>query len=142
MCQKSRPLRGSLSTEPIQELSMNPAEAAIAEDADNIPAAGVFGEMSHDRVRVRQVGSLLASRLEVPHQPFGVESLIDADLLEAGDFGDIHPGYAWRREILQVQTNGLFRVDFWVWSSMDKTATESRMSILLYRPDSIQRSLR
>lgn len=61
---------------------------------------------------------------------------------EAGDFGDIHPGYAWRREILQVQTNGLFRVDFWVWSSMDKTATESRMSILLYRPDSIQRSLR
>lgn len=62
--------------------------------------------------------------------------------LESGDFGEIHPGYAWRREIVQVQTNGLFRVDFAVWSSMDRPGTESRMSILLFRPDSIQRPLR
>ncbi len=61
---------------------------------------------------------------------------------ETGDFGDIHPGYAWRREINQVQTNGLFRVDFFVWSAADRTATESRMSILLFRPDSIQRPFR
>ena len=61
---------------------------------------------------------------------------------ETGDFGEIHPGYAWRREINQVQTNGLFRVDFFVWSAADRTATESRMSILLFRPDSIQRPFR
>ena len=61
---------------------------------------------------------------------------------ETGDFGDIHPGYGWRREINQVQTNGLFRVDFFVWSAADRTATESRMCILLFRPDSIQRPFR
>jgi Tfp pilus assembly protein PilV len=61
---------------------------------------------------------------------------------ESGDFGDMHPGYAWKREIIQVQTNGLFRVDFAVWSASDPRATESKMSILLYRPESVQRPLR
>ena len=61
---------------------------------------------------------------------------------ESGDFGDVHPGYAWKREIIQVQTNGLFRVEFAVWSASDPRATESKMSILLYRPESVQRQLR
>ena len=61
---------------------------------------------------------------------------------DAGDFGEVHPGYAWRREIIQVQTNGLFRVDFAVWSASDPSATESKMSVLLYRPESVQRQLR
>lgn len=61
---------------------------------------------------------------------------------DAGDFGEIHPGYAWRREIIQVQTNGLFRVDFTVWSASDPSATESKMSVLLYRPESVQRPFR
>ena len=60
----------------------------------------------------------------------------------SGDFGEFHPGYAWEREITQVQTNGLFRVDFLVWSAFDRSTTESKMSILLFRPESAQRSLR
>ena len=60
----------------------------------------------------------------------------------SGDFGEFHPGYSWEREITPVQTNGLFRVDFLVWSDFDRSTTESKMSILLFRPESTQRSLR
>ena len=61
---------------------------------------------------------------------------------DSGDFGDFHPGYVWEREITQVMTNGLFRVDFSVWSAADRAATESRMTIVLFRPDSAQKGLR
>ena len=60
----------------------------------------------------------------------------------SGDFGGFHPGYSWERETTQVQTNGLFRVDFLVWSDFDRSTTGSKMSILLFRPESTQRSLR
>ncbi len=61
---------------------------------------------------------------------------------DSGDFGEFHPGYVWEREITQVMTNGLFRVDFAVWSASDRSATESKMTILLFRPDSAQKGLR
>jgi prepilin-type N-terminal cleavage/methylation domain-containing protein len=61
---------------------------------------------------------------------------------DSGDFGDFHPGYVWEREITQVMTNGLFRVDFSVWSAADRSATESKMTILLFRPDSPQKGFR
>jgi prepilin-type N-terminal cleavage/methylation domain-containing protein len=58
---------------------------------------------------------------------------------EDGDFGDFHPGYRWHREINQVQTNGLFQVDFTVWSGAGPGHDESHLSILLFRPESIPR---
>lgn len=61
---------------------------------------------------------------------------------DSGDFGEFHPGYVWEREITQVMTNGLFRVDFAVWSATDRAATESKMTILLFRPDSPQKGIR
>jgi len=57
--------------------------------------------------------------------------------VESGDFGDLHPGYGWDREIVLVGTNGLFRVDFTVHGG--GRDGQSRLTLLLYRPDSIQR---
>lgn len=59
----------------------------------------------------------------------------------SGNFGDLYPGYTWDREIYLVSTNGLFQVDFTVFWAIEKRPMESKMSILLYRPDS-QTSLR
>jgi type II secretion system protein I len=60
----------------------------------------------------------------------------------SGDFGDQYPGYSWTRETYEVSTNGLFQVDFTVHWEIEKRPLESKMSILLYRPDSqINRAL-
>ncbi len=57
---------------------------------------------------------------------------------ESGDFGDLHPGYNWQREITMVGTNGLFEVRFEVYRERDPNP-ESELVVLLYRPESAQR---
>lgn len=57
--------------------------------------------------------------------------------VESGDFGDIHPGYGWTREIVEVGTNGLFQVEFTV---VGAGGAESHLSLLLFRPLSISRA--
>ena len=58
---------------------------------------------------------------------------------DSGDFGDLYRDYQWRRRIYEVDTNGLFEVDFTVIHHTDSQPVESHMSILLYRPDSPRR---
>ena len=59
--------------------------------------------------------------------------------VESGDFGDLYPGVTWTREITEVSSNGLYRVDFMVVQpptnrrSKVPQSTET-MSVLLYRP--------
>ncbi len=59
---------------------------------------------------------------------------------ETGDFEDIapgsFPGFTWTRYIEQVASNGLFRVDLMVSHDINGKPVESKMSILLYRPES------
>jgi prepilin-type N-terminal cleavage/methylation domain-containing protein len=57
----------------------------------------------------------------------------------SGNFGDLYPGYNWVQEIREIATNGLFQVDYTVYSAGDAKGTESRMSILLHRPQSTRR---
>lgn len=52
---------------------------------------------------------------------------------DSGDFGNLHPGYAWTRQVSEAGTNGLFRVDFIVSGGGE---AESKLSILLFRPAS------
>ena len=59
----------------------------------------------------------------------------------SGDFGDLYPGYTWRRDSYLwpvVATNGLFQVDFAVSHRVGNQPVETHMSILLFRPDSQQ----
>src|SRR5438093_299958 len=53
-----------------------------------------------------------------------------------GDFGDLYPGYTWRRDINLKNTNGLFQVDFIIQSSKGRQSVAWKNSILLWRPDS------
>jgi len=53
-----------------------------------------------------------------------------------GDFGDLYPGYTWRRETYLKATNGLFQVDFTIQSSKGRKFVAWQNSILLWRPDS------
>jgi Tfp pilus assembly protein PilV len=59
---------------------------------------------------------------------------------ESGNFGDLYPGHTWAREIYLAPlspTNGLFQVDFVVFNNSGrKSQVESKLTILLYRPDS------
>lgn len=59
---------------------------------------------------------------------------------ESGDFEDIapgsFPGYSWTRETYEVSSNGLFRIELSVTHPVGHKVVESRMSILLFRPDS------
>ena len=57
----------------------------------------------------------------------------------SGDFGDMYPGYTWQRDNYLwpvMPTNGLFQVDFTVSRRVGYKPVETRMSILLFRPDS------
>jgi hypothetical protein len=55
--------------------------------------------------------------------------------------GNAYQGYRWTRDIQEVQTNKLFQVDFIVQSDFGQKPVLSKMSILLFRPDSPAGSL-
>jgi hypothetical protein len=60
--------------------------------------------------------------------------------VESGDFEDVAPGlysgYRWTSEITEVGSNGLFQVDYVVQNDSPKKrgVTESKMSVLMFRP--------
>jgi general secretion pathway protein I len=60
--------------------------------------------------------------------------------LETGDFGDMYPDFNWTRDIYEVETNRLFQMDMIV-QRRSGGAVESKMSILLFRPESPPGSL-
>jgi hypothetical protein len=53
----------------------------------------------------------------------------------SGDFEGYYPGYSWRSETSIAGTNGLFQIDIAVYK---ESLPFSTMSVLLYRPDSVQ----
>lgn len=55
---------------------------------------------------------------------------------ESGDFGDTYPNHEWNREVREYLTNGLFQVDLEVIRT-GKAEPEGKMSILLFRPESM-----
>lgn len=60
--------------------------------------------------------------------------------VESGDFGDMYRDYTWTRDTYEVATNGLFQVDMIVERNSGRQV-ESKMSILLFRPESAPGSL-
>jgi Tfp pilus assembly protein PilV len=57
-------------------------------------------------------------------------------------FEEQYPGYRCSGDIYEVSTNGLFQVDLVLSRAKGKKATESSMSLLLYRPASARNRLR
>jgi type II secretory pathway pseudopilin PulG len=59
----------------------------------------------------------------------------------SGDFVDLYPGYTWTRDVYEVGTNRLFQVDFVVQGNSADKPVVSKLSILLFRPQSPAGSL-
>ncbi|MEI9962911.1 MAG: prepilin-type N-terminal cleavage/methylation domain-containing protein [Limisphaerales bacterium] len=59
----------------------------------------------------------------------------------SGDFGELYPGYTWKSEIIEEQTNKLFRVNYIVQSAERDHPVVSQMSVVLFRPQSPAGSL-
>ena len=59
---------------------------------------------------------------------------------ESGNLGDLlgkdYNAYTWTRDIEEVQTNKLFQVDFVVQSAGGDRSVVSKISVLLFRPQS------
>lgn len=53
--------------------------------------------------------------------------------VESGDFGDLYPGYEWKREVIWVGSNGLFRVNFVIGRGGEE---ESKLEVEVYKPQS------
>jgi Tfp pilus assembly protein PilV len=64
-----------------------------------------------------------------------------SEQLEEGDFEDAYPDHRWTSDSYEAATNGLFQVDILVQRQGGNNAIESKMSILLFRPESPQGSL-
>ncbi len=58
---------------------------------------------------------------------------------DSGSFGEENPGYLWSRQVFEAGTNGLYQADLSVLSQTDRQGTASHLSILLFRPASVQR---
>ena len=61
--------------------------------------------------------------------------------LDSGDFEGMHPGFVWTRDIREVSSNKLFQVDMIVQRDSQSGPVESKLSILLFRPQSKPGSL-
>jgi type II secretory pathway pseudopilin PulG len=59
-----------------------------------------------------------------------------SEQLEEGDFGDAYPEHNWTSDSYEVGTNGLFQVDIIVQRQGGNNPVESKMSVLLFRPES------
>jgi Tfp pilus assembly protein PilV len=57
----------------------------------------------------------------------------------SGDFGDFYPGAEWTADVFLYATGGLFQADITVLWPRNKSISEERASILLYRPESAVR---
>jgi hypothetical protein len=80
-------------------------------------------------------------RLPVDAGVLAADAFLSQKLTEgsdSGDFEDVFPDYRWISEtnLYLSDTNGLFQVDVAVLRRSGDRSVVSRMSILLYRPDS------
>jgi len=64
-----------------------------------------------------------------------------SEQLEEGDFGDAYPDHNWTSDTYEAGSNGLFQVDIIVQRRGGNNPVESKLSILLFRPESPQGSL-
>lgn len=58
----------------------------------------------------------------------------------SGDFGDAYPGASWTTEVSLYSSNGLYQADIAIVWPQNGIVQAQQTSILLYRPDSVQRS--
>jgi len=111
-----------------------------------IIACTIFFLVAFSVLQLVSGGLVAARKLQQREPDFGA---LAADLsltnqlvegADSGDFEDTFPnlyrGYSWSREIIEVYSNGFFRVDFTIYNDAAKGSSERRSSIFLYKPGS------
>jgi general secretion pathway protein I len=104
-----------------------------------ILAMSLFAILRLSAVSMRMARSL--DRVHVDASSLAAELAMTNRLeigFDSGTFGMDAPGYSWAREIVEVNTNGLFQVNFMVQGPGGSAQDTSTMSIFLYRPLSIR----
>ncbi len=96
----------------------------------------VSGSLRNARALQRKTvdAGMVAAELSITNKL--TEGLESSDFRE---FGDMYRDFDWTRDIYEVGTNGLFQVDMIV--QRRSGPVESKLSILLYRPESPKGSL-
>ena len=90
-----------------------------------ITSTGIHTARILDRVHVD--ASSAAAMLSLTNQ-------LQDGSFDRDDLGDVHPDYSGSHEVNLVRSNGLFQVDFTVLSSGQPGASDSRMSVLFFKP--------
>lgn len=88
---------------------------------------------------VQSLGAARALQVQHPDAGMLAASLSLSNFLEegheSGDFEDVFPGYSWERDIVEVGSNGLFQVDFFVYTKDARGHTVGEnMSVLMFKP--------
>ena len=101
-------------------------------DVLGVSLGGVIAQQLAHQAPQRVRRLVLAATLSLTNQ------LIEGS--ESGDFkdlcGDLYRDYSWGRDVYEVGSNGLFRVDFYVINDKRAGAEPAKMSVMLYRPQS------
>ena len=107
----------------------------------------VFSILELVSVSLRSARSL---QLYSPHASMLAAKLAMTNLLEEGvqrgdfhEFGELYDGFEWEQEVNLVSTNGLYEVNIAVFDfRQGRAPLNSTLSILLYRPETIQGGVR
>jgi len=133
-----RPKRKSRNAKPLAGFSL--LEVMMAMFIFFIVVFGVLG------VVVQCLGS--ARALQQQQADCGMVASMTAmsnvleENFDSGDFEGLVPGYHWTRDIVEVCSNGFFRVDIEVFKDNAKSkAPAERMSVLMYKPGGRKRRL-
>jgi hypothetical protein len=111
-----------------------------------IVACTIFFLVAFAVLQLVASGLVAARKLQQREPDFGAlaaELTMTNQLVEgsdSGDFEDMFPGlyrgYSWSRDILEVYSNGFFRVDFIIYHDAVKGAQPRASSVFFYKPGS------
>lgn len=107
-------------------------------------ACFVFFVVSFSVLQVTTTGIVAAKSLQKSTLDPGIiaaEVSITNSLTEGDYSGNFPPPYedaSWQYHVEQVESNGLFRVDFTVFTKAGNAESETKMSTLMFKPGSPQ----
>jgi hypothetical protein len=70
-----------------------------------------------------------------------VTNMLDEAVVN-GDFGEAYPGFTWERDEYPIASNGLWRLDFFIFKKSDRgPQLYDTLSLWLYKPESKQKEI-
>jgi Tfp pilus assembly protein PilV len=104
-------------------------------------AVGIFFMVMFSILELNARNLLAARQLQQPQVDVASQAArlsLTNQLEEGRQLGDfeLNEDYQCEQEVVEVTTNGLYRVNFWVYQNQEGPSSEPDLSILLFRPGS------